>query len=216
MIVVISLMFAGCSSSYTPEVQTITAQASINRIDELFVSGNDGGKVRTEFVTSSMQYWTQEGKSIWTVWGSGGGNFMSRTVEMGKSSGYSGGGYGIVFCQGEYIVNGVQQPVMLVVMINNDGNYIIGKAIGGVFKDSDWWKTTPYLNQGAGAGNEVKVSYEAESDEFRLDINGYFVESFRDDDEPRLRSGKDGYVVVITPFDQFPQSGIAVYFREDR
>jgi hypothetical protein len=218
MLVTAALTAAGCPVPYTPGGHTGGAERPpYARIDDLFVPEEaEGGQIRTVFAINNRQYWTLEGLTLWTVWGEGEGEFTSRTVTMGKSSGYSGGGYGMVFCQGEYEVNGLQEPAMLVVMVNNEGYYIIGKAVGGVFTDIGWWKETAYLHRGAGAGNEIKVSYEEESGEYRLDINGYFIERFRDDEEPALRSGKNGYIVVITPFDQFPQSAIAVYFTEER
>jgi hypothetical protein len=210
-----ALLLGGCADTYTPEQKTSEEKPSLIRVDELFVPGGiEDGRTQTVFATNDERFWTHEGMTLWTVWGNGSKAFDSRTVLMGKSLGYSGGGYGMVFCQGEHEVNGERKPAMLVVMINNEGYYIIGKAVGGVFTDFGWWKATPYLQRGSGALNEVAVTYEEESGGYRLDINGYFIERFRDDDEPALRGGRDGYIVVITPFDQFPQSSVAAYFKE--
>jgi hypothetical protein len=49
-----------------------------------------------------------------------------------------------------------------------------------------------------------------------LEINGYEIERFRDEGEPSLSVGRNGYIVVITPYDKFPESGIDVYFVERR
>jgi hypothetical protein len=209
------LTLTGCPDSYTPGQKKLEEEPPLTRADELFVPGEiENGRVQTVFATNDRRFWTLEGMTLWTVWGDGSKAFDSRTVSMGKSLGFSGGGYGMVFCQGEHQVNGAARPAMLVVMVNNEGNYIIGKAVGGIFTAFGWWKATPHLHRGAGVMNEVTVTYEEESGGYRLDINGHFIERFRDDEEPVLRRGKDGYIVVITPFDQFPQSGVAAYFRE--
>jgi len=212
------LILTGCQEGYIPEgtnyPETTTPYSLAN---ELFVSEDYGGGItRTVFRTNDVKYWTLEGLTMWTVWGEGEAEFDSRTVKMAKSLGYTGGGYGIVFCHGEYDVEGKLTPAMLVVMINSEGYYIIGKVQGGIFKDFGWWKATPYINKSAGYLNELTVSYEDGSGEYILKINGNEIERFRDDSEPVLRGGRNGYIVVITPFDRFPNSGIDVYFLEER
>jgi hypothetical protein len=210
-----ALAISGCSNSYTPTQGPLSEKPPAERVDELFAAeGTEEGMRKTAFRTNNERYWTLEGATVWTVWGEE-EEFADRTVKMGKSVGYAGGGYGIVFCQGEYEIEGKPEPAMLVAMVNNEGDYIIGKAVGGVFTDLGWWKKTPYLQRGAGAVNEIRVSYENGNSEYRLEINGYFIERFRDDNEPALRGGKNGYIVVITPFDKFPETGIDVYFMEE-
>ena len=216
MVMIVSLLLIGCPDSYTPERKPPAEDMPpFLWGDELFVSEDvGGGLTRTVFRTNDKQYWTYEGMTMWTVWGDGEDIFDSRTVTMGKSTGYSGGGYGIVFCHGEYEVEEKLTLAMLVVMVNNEGQYIIGKAIGGIFNDIGWWKSTPYLHRGTGATNELTMSYEKENGEYCLTINGYEIERFRDDSAPALRKGKNGYIAVITPFDKFPESGIDVYYLE--
>jgi len=211
------LLLAGCPNDYKHERETLEEKPPAVQMDDMFVSEKtEEGKTRTVFRTNDERYWTLEGKTIWTVWDETETEFRERAVAMGKTSGYSGGGYGIVFCHGEYMVKGILTPVMLVVMINNQGQYIIGKVIGGIFIDNGWWKTTPYLQRGTGELNEIRVLFEAENGEYCLEINEHEIERFRDDDEPTLSGGKDGYIVVITPFDKFPDSSVNVYFMEDR
>jgi hypothetical protein len=209
----------GCPDAYRTNKEKPDGSQHVVRMDEMFVSEEEdagANRTRTVFRTNDKRYWTLNGMTVWTVWDGGETDFDSRTVTMGKSIGYSGGGYGVVFCQGEYEVKGIKTPVMLVVMINNEGQYIIGKAVGGVFTDIGWWKASPYLRRGSGAANEVRVFYEAGNSEYCLEINGYVIENFRDDGVPALRGGKNGYIVVITPYDKFPESGIDVYFMEER
>jgi len=184
---------------------------------ELFESEADGyGYTRTTFRTNDPQHWNQEGSTIWTVWGDTEAVFESRTVRMAKTSGEPVGGFGIVFCQGEHEINGRLLPAMLVVMINNVGEYIVGKAIGGVFTDFNWWQSTAHLNRGSGSSNEITVTFDEDNGQFILIINGHEIERFRDDNEPRLRSGRNGYITVITPFDNFPVTGINILFWEKK
>jgi hypothetical protein len=211
-----ALLWGACASPYSSDNKRTPPKPPVERVDELFVpSETEDGNTQTVFHTNDERYWSAEGKTIWTVWGDT-APFTSRTVTMGKVHGYSGGGYGLVLCQGEREVNGTPLPTMLVVMINNEGQYIVGKAIGGTFEDFDWWKETPHLRRGAGVTNEVSVNYDAGTGEYSLEINGYFIERFRDDEEPVHQEGKSGYIVVITPFDRFPGEDVDVYYMEAR
>jgi hypothetical protein len=210
------LLLSGCQNNYTSKPNTWETQPFIWN-DTLFVTdASEGGKERTVFRTNNERYWTLEGMTVWTVSEGVQEPFAGRTVTMGKPTGYSGGGYGIVFCQNGYETNVAAKPAMLVAMVNNEGQYILGKATGGIFTDYGWWKHTPYLNRGAGATNEITVTYEERSGDYLLKINGHDIEHFRDGEEPKLKGGKNGYIVVITPFDKFPASGIDVYFMEAR
>jgi hypothetical protein len=214
----VALVTAGCVVENTPlKKPEAEKPPALERVDELFaLEEGEWGEERIVFRTNDEKYWKYEGMTVWTAGGTAKEKFEGRKVVMGKPSGYSGGGYGIVICQGEYEVRGKRQPVMLAVMVNNEGQYIIGKAVGGAYEDYGWWKTSPYLQRGMGVANEIKVSYEEESLEYVLEINGYEAERFRDEGEPALNGGKDGYIVVITPYDKFPESEIDVYFEEKR
>jgi len=217
IILAASLLMMACVETYTPEQGSAKEDApEYILFDELFVSEQgEEGLTRTVFRTNDKQYWTYEGMTMWTVWGDSEDIFDSRTVTMGKSTGYSGGGYGMVFCQGEYEVEGKMTLAMIVVMVNNEGQYIIGKVIDGIFNDVGWWKFTPYLERGMGKANELTVNFEEENEGYCLSINGYEIERFRDDSEPALRKGKNGYIAVITPFDKFPEFGIDIYYLEE-
>jgi len=185
--------------------------------DELFEPEvGEGGITTTVFRTNDPRHWNQEGSTTWTVWGDTETVFNSRTVSMAKTSGDPRGGFGIVFCQGDHEINGRLFPAMLVVMINTVGEYIIGKATGGVFTDFSWWQSTPHLNRGLGSSNEITVTYDEDNGQFILIINGHEIERFRDDNEPRLRNGRNGYITVITPFDNFPVTGINILFWENK
>jgi hypothetical protein len=215
------VILAGCFSPYRPEEEEKPEEGPLVLVDDLFISsGQEDGKIKTVFHTNDVRYWSWKGLTAWTVWEDAASivPFTSRTVTMSKVNGYISGGYGFVICQGERTVDEkdeVTEATMLVVMINNDGEYLIGEAIGARFTEFDWWKRTPYLQSNAGAENEVTVTYDGDVEEFSLSINGHFVEKFRDDLKPVHRQGKNGYLVVITPFDDFPRTDIEVYFVEE-
>jgi len=217
VIILTSLFLTGCLGEYLPEsIADLYETPPFTWSYELFESTiTEDGYTRTIFRTNDVKYWTLEGSTIWTVWGEAEAVFTSRTVRMSKSSGFSTGGYGIVFCHGEHEIEGYKKHAMLVVMINNNRQYIIGKAVGGVFTDFGWWRTTPHLDSG-GAPNLVTVTYDEEAEKFRLIINGHEVDQFSDNDFPVLRSGRNGYIAVITPFDNFPFTGINISFLEDK
>jgi hypothetical protein len=122
----------GCTSPYEGEGER-EERGEVVCVEEMFVEvGAEGGKRETEFRTNDKRYWRWEGVTVWTVWGEEGveEEFEGRTVEMGKVAGDAGGGYGIVLCQGEREVGGKEEKTMLVVMINNRGEYLIGEVVG--------------------------------------------------------------------------------------
>jgi hypothetical protein len=67
-----------------------------------------------------------------------------------------------------------------------------------------------------GAENEMTVLFEEETEEFEVYFNGFLGRRFRDEEEPVHRGGKNGYAVVITPYDRFPEEEVGVYFKEER
>jgi len=197
------------------EEETKEEIPGFSRVDGLFVQEIDEeGNTLTVFKTNNKQYWSHEGMTLWTVWGQAEDDFKERTVEIAKAYGYSGAGCGIVFSQGEYEIDEKIASVMLVAMINNEGKYILGKAYGGIFVDFGWWKMTPYLNKGTGVFNEIKISYDESEREYSFFINGYEIERFKDEEEPALHKGRNGYIVVTTPYDNFPSSAVDVLFKE--
>jgi hypothetical protein len=218
VLVLAAIAIIGCGETGAPEQKPEGENPPpLVTMDELFVAeGEEGGLAKTVFRTNDVKYWRHEGATLWSVWGSGEKEFSSRTVKAAKTSGHSGGGYGVVFCQGEYEVGGKPTPAMLVVMINNNGQYIVGKVVGGEFTDFGWWKTSPYISTSAGFLNEISVEYNAEDKEYSLKINGNEVEQFSDDEYPTLHGGKNGYIAVITPYDNFPSSFVNVYYLEAR
>lgn len=216
LILLTVIFIFGCRENiYTSEDDSKDEKNIIERNDNLFVTetANDGTE-QIVFRTYNKEHWNYEGMTIWTVRNGLEDDFTTRTVKMSKPNGFSGAGYGIIFCHSEHMINSRIESVMLVVMINNDGDYIVGKAVGGIFYDYGWWKQSQHLRRGPGVTNEITIRYEEETNEYCIVINGVDVENFVDSEEPRLRRGKNGYIVVITPYDSFPDPGIDVYFEE--
>ena len=219
VIILISTLFFvfSCDFKFMPEKKGVPEPLPpVAWADELFEAElQEDGKTKTIFKLNDTKYWTTEGSTIWTVWGEV-EPFRERTVSMSKSDGYTSGGYGIVFCHDEYEVEGKKASAMLLVMINNEGQFITGKAIDSVFTPYGWWKDTPYLLRVAGSINTIKVLYDDDKNEYCLEINGHEVDRFLDTTSPVLRDGRNGYVVVVTPYDNFPITGVDVYFIEEQ
>jgi hypothetical protein len=194
------------------------AEAPIAVVDSLFdESALESGKTQTHFHTNNPQYWTWSGFSIWTVWDAGEqAVFTERTVELSKPNGALHAGYGLVICQGSRVYNGASVPTMLVVMINNNGQYSIGKVIGAAYHEMVWWTNSGLLQAGAGVQNELKIQYDGENQEFYLFINGSEERVFKDSETPVHYGGKSGYIVVISPVDNFPSKDVDVYFTENK
>jgi hypothetical protein len=184
---------------------------------ELFKEvGSEVGSTVTRMRTNDPQYWSQRGYTLWTAWGEDDLRpFTERTVTVSKAKGYGGAGYGLVICQGTRAVGGKEAETMLTVMINNSGQYALGKVIGGRYEDIAWWASSPHINSiGDGAPTTIRVAY-AEG-KFSLYFNDSFVRDFADVIAPVHSGGRDGYIVVIAPYDRFPEDEVDVYFTERR
>jgi hypothetical protein len=131
---------------------------------------------------------------------------------MSKPQGAASAGYGLVLCQGTREVNGQEVPTMLTVMINNEGEYTVGKVIGGRYETLVWWTATTRLNSGLGAPNELETRPGDAG--IKLIINGTEETEIVDAIEPIHQGGKNGYIVVIAPMDKFPSESVDVVFIE--
>jgi hypothetical protein len=211
----------GCTGAYTPEkTEGKDPGGGMELVNDLFEATEvtENGETITRLHTNNVRYWSERGYTLWTVWGEEEpeDGFEERTVVLAKGKGYAGAGYGLVLCQGDRTTgeDGEKEPTMLTVMINNEGEYAIGKAVGGRYESLVWWTRDAALWQGAGAENEVTVS--AEGDVFKVVINGSEVTRFTDNKEPKHYGGRNGYIVVIAPMDRFPGEEVDVLFREKK
>jgi hypothetical protein len=173
--------------------------------------------VTTRIHTNDPKYWSLAGHTLWTVWGSEGpgDEFTERTVTVSKAKGDALAGYGLVLCQGERPVReeGPGQT-MLVILINNSGEYAIGKFAKGQYESLIWWTASPALRAGAGAPNELHV--KKDGDAFVVEANGMEAVRFIDSGEPRHSGGRNGYVAVISPLDRFPEGEVDIYYTEKK
>jgi hypothetical protein len=207
-----ALMLAGCSDSHEAAEPDPVSDGGMEEAAVLFEEiGFSGGGTVTRFQTSGSQYWSRNGYTLWTVWGDA-LPFAERTVKMSKPNGYEGAGYGLAICQGSRFFEGREEETMLTVMINNNGQYALGKVIGSRYESIQWWTNSPLIREGPGAPNTVTV--RPNGDGFVLLINDHLVRTFSDGTEPRHSGGRNGYVVVIAPSDNNTQGGVDVYFTE--
>ncbi len=207
----------GCSLPSNSDVENPDNSNGFTLVEELFVEEADGDYTVTRVHTNEPKYWGYDGYTLWTKWPGGESQtFQERTVFLSKSAGVSYAGYGLIICEGEREVDGVMENTMLTVMINNEGQYSFGKVIGGRYTNLQWWDNTPYLEIGPGQPNKITVTYDEGTNTFSLIINDRGSIQFQDQHAPVHTTGRNGYIVVISPNDRFPNTDVDVYFREKK
>ena len=202
-------LFISCAQpGYIPPDEEPPA---IEQVDDLFVD-NGGGEYR--FTTNDPAYWGEYGYTLWALKGAPQTPFTSREVAMCKTSGDDSAGFGVVICHYEDPDPGIGET-MLVVMINTNRQYIVGEAIGAEFTAIVPWTFSGELLANMGQTNNVRVDYDGGLAEYVLFLNGTEVKRFRDDETPFHAGGGDnGYIVVISPLDDFPEVPVDVVFRD--
>jgi hypothetical protein len=165
------------------------------------------------FQTNSSSYWGPYGYTLWSRDGGESQNPLSQyEVTVSKISGNDTAGYGIVFCNYVSADPDVGQT-MLTVMINNSKEYIIGEVIGANFEVIEPWTFTECLLEGYNQTNTIKVSYNNGSGIMTLYLNGTEVSTFRDEEAPFHTGGHNGFIVVISPLDNFPANPVHIIFN---
>ena len=212
----ITLLAGACILPDNPELVLNINSGAFEAASELFEeAGEEGGLTTVRFHTNDNRYWSEYGHTVLTVWGEEHEKpFTERTIIMSKPKGFASACYGALICHALRNVEGKDTETMLCVMINNEGQYALGKVIGGRYEALLNLTFSPYLNTGAGAPNKMRLTYEAGL--FSLYFNGAFVQTFNDANEPVHFAGRNGYVVVIAPYDKFPEGEVDVYFTEQR
>ncbi|QQO10752.1 hypothetical protein [Breznakiella homolactica] len=203
-------VLTGCPNPTSPRTDSDSDPGkTFEENSELFEKKDSGAIV---FETNERKYESERG---YTVWGLKEGKqepFAARDVEMVKVRGYAGAGYGIVLCHGKE--TGSEEESMLVVMINTEKEYTVGKVVDGVFTYIEPWTYTDALDSGYGAKNRLRIERDG-SGEYTIKINGAEMEKgFRDENDPVKTGGDDGYIVVLSPRDRFGQEGVRVEFTE--
>ena len=184
------------------------------QVDDLFTADPDSPG-RFIFQTNDPAYWGPYGYTLWTLTGAPSSPFVSRQVEVNKVSGDGAAGYGMVFCHYDTGEPNVGET-MLVAMIDTQKEFIVGEVTGASFTEIVPWTESAYLSMGYNQANVLKVTYDAGEKEFALFLNGGLAVRFRDDSRPfHDAGGGNGFIVVISPRDDFPHTPVYVIFQED-
>lgn len=157
------------------------------------------------FETNNTLYSTEYGYTLWTENNEEQNPFTNLNVTLSKLGGNSDAGYGIIFCS--------YDETMLVVLINTKKEYIIGELTGNLFTELVPWTHISSLKAGLNQINTINISLV--SGEFSLTFNAGESITFSDTDEPYHSYGKDGYIVVISPLDDFPNFPVSVTFKKN-
>jgi hypothetical protein len=180
---------------------------SIQEMSELFEQDETG---RFIFFLNEQQY---QGKS-YTFW-----KYLNRewkaetgmSMELAKESGNYFGGYGFFFAGGNVAGYGES---MLVLLIQKDGNYTIGKVVEGEYYEVIVpWENSVYLRKGYGVKNTVGVRWDSQSGFYIITLNGMDETRFRDTKAPVCTGSRVGIVAVLTSIEQFPQSAVKVGYK---
>lgn len=206
------VLLAGCPVTPRAGDEAEDAQGGgIEEHSELFV--DDGGSPRTTvFETNDPRFWGPYGCTLWTLRGTPQAPFAAREATASKLSGDGSAGFGFVFCAYDS-ADPLVGETMLVVMINTQRELIVGEVAAGEFRELVPWTFCAALK--AGYGQENTIGLAVDSGQFIVSLNGSEAARFRDDDPPFHEGGADGYLVVISPLDRFPEVPVHVVFREE-
>jgi len=180
-----------------------TAVIEVN--SELFILDNDTGII--SFTTNDIKYSGENGYTLWSEETAVQDPFVHLNVTLNKTSGNEAAGYGVVF--------GSYDNTMLVILINTYQEFVIGELTGNIFTELQAWQKNENLKSGYNKSNIIDITYNPSTKEYLFSINGISAVSFRDDDEPFHISGKNGYMVVISPLDDFPNAPASVTFKKN-
>ncbi len=204
------VLLAGCPAP-GGQYPDPTGPGAIQEVNDLFV---DSGGGAFTFTTNDDAYWGPYGYTLWALKGAAQTPFTSREVDVCKSSGAEFAGFGIVICHYAHPDPNIGET-MLVIMINARQQYIVGEVAGAEFQEIVPWTTSSRLLATIGQTNTLRVEYSEATKEFSLFINGDFVKSFTDEEAPfHTQGGNNGYIVVVSPLDDFPAVPVQAMFQE--
>jgi len=212
-LLVLFLTAMGCPVSTPPGAgpDVEGTPGDLQKVDDLFVQDAQN-PTRRVFRTNDPAYWGPYGTTLWTLAGAPQEPFGQLVVELIKVEGDDTAGYGVVFCSYD-TGDPATGETMLVVMINTRQEFIVGEVSGAAFTEIIPWSSCGSLRTGYNQSNLLRVTYAA--GEYCLFLNGTEAARFRDDEEPRHdQGGRSGYMVVISPLDNFPSSYVHVIFQE--
>ena len=213
LMIVLIIALVSCLSPYSGKDGTgLPGDETPVEISTLFKPEGSTGWIK--FYTNDSKYRNPSGYTLWTYNSNPSGPFTERTVRLYKTTGDNIAGYGVVICSEQKLIDGKWQQVFLTVMINNNGQYAVGKVIGSSYMHLENWKYCTSLNKASGQENTIKIIKSAEPNKYQLIFNGldeglFFVDSI----EPFCSGGQDGYIIVISPAD-LRGSAVEAWFYE--
>ncbi|WP_407434584.1 hypothetical protein [Treponema sp.] len=214
-LIMISL-FSGCDlpvkTSYNHGNNSSVSKAE--KKNELFKKqANDS--LTYIFETNNEDYLKESGYTLWSEnYTNTSENFERIICKQKKESGDSKAGYGIVFC---CLTKSPDENYLLTVMINNEGEYNVGKVVNGFFLSiSNGWKECMYLKRSL--ENKIEVNYITAGEhvnKFELKLNDVIVMYFSDseNDKPVFKNTKSGFVACIGPSEDFEYGKVNVVFE---
>jgi hypothetical protein len=209
------LLPAGCPVSYIGPAGgsgDVGTGGTVQQVSSLFVQQANGSY---DFTTNDSAYIGPNGFTLWSLAPADQATFVRRTVSLSKASGELYAGYGIVFCQYDTGSPALVES-MLLVMINAAQQYTVGEATGSTYTPytSPLWVPSTSLVRGYGVSNTVEVTRD-ETGLFSLFLNSGLEMTFRDGRTPLRVGGRDGYLAVISPYDNFPNIPVSVLFKDE-
>ena len=205
VLLTVVIVLSGCPSSSGGLNPDLPEGASVEKNSSLFVT--DSGSGVTSFSTNDTKYTGEYGYTLWTEGDTVYSPFTHLEVTLSKMSGNEDAGYGVVFCS--------HDSTMLLVLINIKKEYLIGELDGNVFSEIQGWEESSDLLSGYNRTNVVDISLDSGAGEFSLGFNGGSPVTFRDDEEPYHTGGRNGYIVVVSPREDFPEVPVVLTFRDN-
>jgi len=177
----------------------------IEQNSSLFSEDSSTGVV--SFTTNDTRYNGQYGYTLWTEGTAEYTPFTHLNVTLSKMSGSDTAGYGVVFCS--------RDDSMLIVLINTQKEYLIGELTGTAFTPFSDWQESADLVSGYNQTNILDIARDPGTGTFALAFNAGDPVTFRDDEEPYHTGGRNGYMVVVSPLDDFPDIPVSVTFKNN-
>ncbi len=205
-----AILLAGCPVAPIETPPEDEDDGGVAQVDELFV---DQGGGTYDFQTNDTAYWGTWGYTLWAIKGAAQTPFTEREVTVNKIEGDLSAGFGIVFCHYTHADPEVGET-MLALMINTKQEYIVGEVCGPYFSEIKGWTHSDALRSGTNMENTIRVAWNTGEGRFDIYFNGSFADYFMDEEPPYHTEGADGYIVVISPKDDFPNTLVHVIFQE--
>ena len=176
-------------------------------IDNLFEE--DGGSVIIN--VNNESYWSSKGYTLWKVLDDSmpvsDGDY---SVTVSKSSGTEEAGYGIVFGQTE---NAFYGNCLLVVLVNTEGEFTVGELLNTTYYTLKSWTANACIKSGYNVNNTIKVSYEKNHYDIYINDEKLYTLYSNYVNYSGAASGKNGFILVISPKDDLPNYTVSVAYR---